>query len=254
MTTLGDQSERAGESGVAEDVAGPRRVAAGQEARGGSRNLAQHGSRALPVVGDDLADGEPLLGVLDRRLEQLREVLRPEPLPQGRPAIDAARHRPAQRSMNRDRRPARDRGTPRSWPGRVPDHWRSDRRASATSRPRRSRRGRPRCRTTSARPRRSPRSPRSPHRRRCPRPARPGSPRPSPAADSSPPDRCERAPPIASSATAPRAGRARPAEPGPRRHDAGHQRSHDEQAHHGGSLKHGGVPFKNLVPGVGPIR
>ena len=72
------------------------RVAAGKEAggRGGDRLEARLG--LTPVGGDDLADREAVLGVVDRRRQQLGPGLGAEPLAELVPAVDAARDRPAQ--------------------------------------------------------------------------------------------------------------------------------------------------------------
>ena len=101
---LGDRAERLREGGIAEDGAGLGGLAVGQEAGGGGRDPGEGRGRALPVGGDDLADGEALLGVGDRRREQLGPRLRAEPGPQLVPAVDAAGDRPAQRAVRRESR------------------------------------------------------------------------------------------------------------------------------------------------------
>ena len=201
------RSDRA-RPGLRKIAPGRRRVSAGQVAggRGGDREQARFG--LLPVVGDDLADGEPQVGVGDRRGEQL--VPRPgaEPLAELVPAVDAPGHRPAQRPVDGDRRQPLGaeqvdrRGPRRPAAGIEPD------RAARSSRPRRWRTGRRRSRTTSARPRRSRRWPRSPRPRRCRPAGARGSPSRWPAAGWSPPSPAARSRPTASCAAARPAGRA----------------------------------------------
>ena len=97
------RSDRA-RPGLRKTVAGRRRVSAGKEAGGRGRDRAQARLGVLPVAGDDLADGKAVLGVGDRRREQLGPRPGAEPLAKLVPAVDAAGHRPAQRPVDGDRR------------------------------------------------------------------------------------------------------------------------------------------------------
>ena len=114
--------------------------------------LAQARGRALPVAGDDLADGEALLGVARSPARAARPAACvPNLLAELVPAVDAAGDRPAQRAVVGDLLQAPSTRRASSVADRGPGRWRSGRRASSPSRPRRWRRGRRRCRTTSAR-------------------------------------------------------------------------------------------------------
>ena len=99
----GQQPQRARQAGIAEDLPLRRRLAARQEAGRRGRHLGQLAGGGLPVRRDDLADRETFLGIRDRRRQQLGQRLRAEPLAQHFPALDAAGHRPAQRTFGRDR-------------------------------------------------------------------------------------------------------------------------------------------------------
>ena len=93
-----DRPERPGQPGVAEDLADLRGLAAGRKHAAEVGTFASPARRPLPGGGDDLADGEAVLGVGDRRGEQVGPGPRPEPGPELVPAVDAAGDRPAQRA------------------------------------------------------------------------------------------------------------------------------------------------------------
>ena len=70
---FGDRSERLGQGGNLHNLAGGgRRAVQKQLVTGGASR--QSRSASVPVVADDLRDGEPMLGVLDRGLQRVRQV------------------------------------------------------------------------------------------------------------------------------------------------------------------------------------
>ena len=95
----GEDAEGLRQPGVLEDLAGARGLSAGEERRRRARHLCQAAGRGAPGRGDQLADGETLLGIRDRRREQLRERPGAEPGAQRVPPADASGHRPRQRPL-----------------------------------------------------------------------------------------------------------------------------------------------------------
>ena len=89
---FGDAAQGLRQLRLAVEVAGLRRLAAGQEDAGRGRVRAQGVGVKVPVEGDAPMDAIAVAGVRDGRLEQLAQALRAVVLDQPRPGVDGAGH------------------------------------------------------------------------------------------------------------------------------------------------------------------
>ncbi len=82
---------------ITKDVAELGSIAIGQQSRGGVGPFRQGWCGLLPALGNQFRNWKPLLGGVDGGRQQFGERFSPIASTQFLPAIDAPRHRPAER-------------------------------------------------------------------------------------------------------------------------------------------------------------